>query len=106
MRHDCTLSWMRSGRVRVDWSRFRDETTHASVGMMLERVWPMDTTVGILVKWEVTSATVLAHVDGKDEWNGIVSRDHEKWMSYPGRSPLADKGSGGVRAGAEVKRLI
>jgi hypothetical protein len=53
---------MRSGRVGIDWSRFRDETAHASVGMMLERVWPMDTTVGILVKWEVTSATVLVHV--------------------------------------------
>jgi hypothetical protein len=68
--------------------------------MMLERVWPMDTTVGILVKWKVTSATVLVHVV---KMNGIELREHG--MSYPGRSPLADKGSGGVRAGAEVKRL-
>lgn len=44
---------------------------------------------------------------GKDEWNGIDWENMGNgWMSYPGRSPLADKGSGGVRAGAEVKRLI
>lgn len=62
---------------------------------MLKWVWAMDAAAGVFVKWEVTSMFIQS----------VSCFGQLATLTYPGRSPRADKGSGGVRAGAVLKRF-
>lgn len=57
----------------------------------------MDSVIRILMKWEITSAFLLSIL--------FQHTNTASDMTYPWMSPRPDNGSGGVRAGAVLKRL-